>query len=320
MLTPRRLQHLLALVNHAHFGRAAHALNISQPALSKSIQALEAELGVTLLERNHGEVLPTLFGKLVLRHSQAALSAESDLRREIDLLTGLEIGSLKVALGPYPSILSGYASVVRLLAKHPNLHISTHVTSWLDAAELVLLRKADLGIADLHSLQGDEQLITESLGQHSAHFFCSPDHPILSCPRITLNELARFPWVATRLPARVAVHFPADHCAAGSIDPQSGDFIPAIEINVPMQLTGFLNGSKALVLAPLMAMEQALRSGQAKRLAIQNFNLHSGYGFIYLRDRSLSPAALAYMHEIRTLEAELLEKEALLNAEFSDPK
>ena len=45
MITQRRLRHLLLLVEYGHFGRAAAALNISQPALTKSIQALEAELG-----------------------------------------------------------------------------------------------------------------------------------------------------------------------------------------------------------------------------------------------------------------------------------
>ena len=62
MITQRRLQHLLALVEHAHFGRAASALDISQPALTKSIQALESELGVTLIDRKHGAVGPTAFG------------------------------------------------------------------------------------------------------------------------------------------------------------------------------------------------------------------------------------------------------------------
>lgn len=316
MLTPRRIQHLLALVDHAHFGRAAHALNISQPALSKSILALEAELGVTLFERNHGAVEPTLFGQLVLRYGQETLNAETDLRREIALLTGLESGLLKVALGPYPSIMSGYASITRLLAKHPKLHISAQVASWHEVAEQVLLRKVDLGIADLTTLQRNEQFITEPLDQNSGHFFCRPGHPILSNARLTLVELLQYPWVATRFPPRVAASLPLNNSAAGSIDPQTGDFIPAIELNVPMQLAEFLCGSNALVMAPLFAMEQALRAGQAHMLSVSNFNLRAGYGFIYLRDRSLSPAALAFMQEVRAMEAEIFQKDAMLSAEL----
>lgn len=73
MLTQRRLQHLLVLAQYAHFGRAAQSLHISQPALTKSIQSLEAELGVTLLDRQRGAVALTAFGELVVKRSKSWL-------------------------------------------------------------------------------------------------------------------------------------------------------------------------------------------------------------------------------------------------------
>jgi DNA-binding transcriptional LysR family regulator len=83
MITPRRLQHLTTLVEHGHFGRAAKALNISQPALTKSIQALETELGVALVDRKGGGITLTIFGELVMQQSKGLFTAENDLRREI---------------------------------------------------------------------------------------------------------------------------------------------------------------------------------------------------------------------------------------------
>ena len=47
----QKLKHLLAVVEHGTFSRAAEAVNLSQPALSRSIQALETELGLPLLDR-----------------------------------------------------------------------------------------------------------------------------------------------------------------------------------------------------------------------------------------------------------------------------
>ena len=130
MITQLRLQHLIALVKHAHFGRAAEALHISQPTLSKSIQGLESELGVQLLERRHGAVTPTVFGQHVLERAGALLTAEDDLRREIALLANHEIGCLKAALGPYPSVMIGYPGIARLLAKHPKITVAAHVSGW----------------------------------------------------------------------------------------------------------------------------------------------------------------------------------------------
>jgi DNA-binding transcriptional LysR family regulator len=58
----RRLQHLLALDDERHFGRAAERVHLSQPAFSRSIQAIEADLGLRLFERDIGDIRPTPAG------------------------------------------------------------------------------------------------------------------------------------------------------------------------------------------------------------------------------------------------------------------
>ena len=72
-MTPRRLRQFLALIEHAHFGRAAKALGVSQPALSKSIQLLENELGVTLFDRRTEGIVLTAFGQLLREKSRRLL-------------------------------------------------------------------------------------------------------------------------------------------------------------------------------------------------------------------------------------------------------
>jgi DNA-binding transcriptional LysR family regulator len=81
VMTQHRLRHLLSLVEHAHFGRAAAALHFSHPALSKSIQAQEAELSDALLDRRRGGVVLTAFGELVIQRSRGLLDAEENLLR-----------------------------------------------------------------------------------------------------------------------------------------------------------------------------------------------------------------------------------------------
>ena len=317
MITQRRLQHLLALVEHAHFGRAANALDISQPALTKSLQALEAELGVALIDRKRGAVGPTVFGELVLHRSKRMLTEEDELRREIALLAGLETGSLKLALGPYPSVTSGYAAIARLLARHPKISIAVHVVGWREVASRVLARTVDLGIAEVGDAENDEQFATERLTPHRARFFCRPGHPLLDGNPITPQRLLAYPWIATRLPSRIADGLPRALGAAGTIDPSNGDFVPAVEIDVPMQLGVLLAGGDALTIASLVIMERELRAGEVAVVPTTSPSIQAGYGFIYLKDRSLAPAALAYMAEVRAMEAEFVEREAALAAEFS---
>jgi LysR family hydrogen peroxide-inducible transcriptional activator len=102
MITLRQLRYLSALSHHGHFGRAAEACAISQPALSMQIQELEAELGVALVERRRGEVAFTDIGQEVARRAERVLAATRDLadfaRHRGRLLTG------RMQLGVIPSI------------------------------------------------------------------------------------------------------------------------------------------------------------------------------------------------------------------------
>ena len=312
MITQRRLLHLIALAQHAHFGRAAQALNISQPALTKSIQALEAELGVMLLDRQRGAISLTAFGELVVKRSKSWLTAEDDLRREIAMLTGNNIGSLRVATGPYPSIMSGFTAAAQLLAKHPTIRMMVHDASWFEIIHLLNAQAIDLGITEISRLEKHEQFIIEVVGQHCGYFFCRTGHPLLHKPSITIEQLVEFPWVSPRVPARITNQLPKKLSHAGSIDPATGDLIPAIEINAPLQLANFLKNSDAISLSTLTAMEHALRAGEVTALSVPDFTLHTHYGFVYLQNRSLPPAAIAYMQEVRAAENAAIEREMAL--------
>ena len=317
MITQRRLLHLLTLVEYGHFGRAAEALNISQPALSKSIQALEAELDVPLVERKSGGVSLTVFGQVVAERSKPLLTVEDDLRREIRLLNEHQIGSLTVAFGPYPSITCGYAGAARLLARHPGINIGMRVSGWHEVAQQVQARTVDLGIAEISALQGHEQFTTELLGEHEGRLFCRPGHPLLSAGPLTPAMLFEYPWICPRIPERSRAALPAELGAAGTIDPLNGDFVPAIEIDVPMHLDTFLHASDALAISLLSNMESALLAGEVALVPVTGLALNAHYGFIYLRNRSLAPAAKAYMDEVRALEAEIRAKERRLAEQFS---
>ena len=80
----RHLRHALALAEHGNFARAAEALHLSQPALTRSLQALEAQVGEQLFDRSHREVTPTTMGELLLQHArQLLLHAVNHLRHHL---------------------------------------------------------------------------------------------------------------------------------------------------------------------------------------------------------------------------------------------
>jgi len=156
MITLRQLRYLAALARHGHFGRAAEACAVTQPALSMQIRDLERTLGVTVVERRPGEVLLTDVGREIARRGEEVLTASRDLvdfaRHRSGLLQGrLTLGVIP-SLAPYllPRILP------MLQTRFPELQLELRETQTrqlvddikngaLDAAMLALpLHEADI--------------------------------------------------------------------------------------------------------------------------------------------------------------------------------
>jgi len=79
MITLRQLRYLSALAKHGHFGRAAEACAVTQPALSMQIRDLERTLGVAVVERRPGDVMLTDVGREIARRAEDVLTASRDL-------------------------------------------------------------------------------------------------------------------------------------------------------------------------------------------------------------------------------------------------
>ena len=122
MITLRQLRYLSALAKHGHFGRAAEACAVTQPALSMQIRDLERTLGVAVVERRPGEVMLTDVGREIARRGENVLAASRDLvdfaRHRSGVLAGrLTLGVIP-SLAPYllPRILPAAAEPVSRLA------------------------------------------------------------------------------------------------------------------------------------------------------------------------------------------------------------
>ncbi|MCB1732827.1 MAG: LysR family transcriptional regulator, partial [Halieaceae bacterium] len=98
----RQLGHAMALAKHRNFRLAAEELHISQPALTRSVRALEEALGARLFDRLSTGVEPTPAGEIVLARGRRVLQESDDLRRALADLLGMVHGSLVISTGPFP--------------------------------------------------------------------------------------------------------------------------------------------------------------------------------------------------------------------------
>src|ERR1700737_1406277 len=98
-VTLRQLRYFDALARHVHFGRAAEACAVSQPALSMQIKEMEQALGGALLDRSARQVALTTFGEELLRRVRDILRSVDELgdfdRASRDRLAGrLRVGMI----------------------------------------------------------------------------------------------------------------------------------------------------------------------------------------------------------------------------------
>src|ERR1700761_269292 len=120
----RLLRHALALAEHRHFARAASAMHISQPTLTRSIQELEKLCGTLLFDRDAPRgPEPTAVGSIFLARAQEVVSRADDFEREMDLMKGLEKGDLRVGSGTFTGPLFVDLALARLIKEQPSIRV-----------------------------------------------------------------------------------------------------------------------------------------------------------------------------------------------------
>ncbi|MGG3467655.1 LysR family transcriptional regulator [Neobacillus pocheonensis] len=96
----KHLQYFIEVANYSSFSRAANQLFITQPTISKMIKNLEMELGVALFDRSRKQLILTDAGRIILEQAKLIDKAFKNLEMELDNLTGLKKGHIRIGLPP----------------------------------------------------------------------------------------------------------------------------------------------------------------------------------------------------------------------------
>jgi DNA-binding transcriptional LysR family regulator len=299
----RSLRHVIALARHRHYGRAAVALNLSQPALSRSIAALERDLGVRLFDRTRRGVQPTSYGELILARGEAVLAGAADLKRALGHLQGLQSGELRVGAGLYPARISVAQALGRMAGRHPGLRLSLLSRSWRAVADAIGAGEIDIAVVELSVLAGASGLEAEALRPHRAAFVCRSGHPLSGRRAPRLVDILAYPLVGPKLPPRVGASL-----ARASRHPlvdEVGDYVPTLHVDGVQEAIDILLASDCVGLLPLPVAARDIDAGALTVLDHRAPWLRTNYGFVWSRGRPLSPPAEAFMAEVRAVEDEV---------------
>lgn len=308
----RQLLHAQALARHRNFRLAAAELHISQPALTRSIKALESVVGVRLFDRLSSGVEPTPVGLLFLQHGDRVLREAGDLERAVGDTLGLARGTLVISTGPYPGDALVPDAVAALMRKAPDVYCRIREADWADVPAHLLQREADLAFADLSALEDDERFDTELLLEDPMYFVCRRGHPLAGRRTIERSDFRDYPLVGNRVPERIGRFLAIGDSRQG----QPGPFRVKIDVATFAATKRLVLGSDGITLSPLAQVAAELEDGSMTLLPFGMTTPRMHSGLVYLSGRALSPAAREFVHQLRRVKAEMDRRAAGLAARF----
>ncbi|MDB5456943.1 MAG: hypothetical protein JWP92_2528 [Caulobacter sp.] len=295
----RLLRYFVACVEHKTMHAAAAAAHVSQPALSKAINNLEATLGVRLLDRRPRGVVPTPYGETLFRYAKMI---DSELRRataEIDAMRGMTRGT--VVIGVIPTMSVVMADVAReILATRPGLKLKLRVgfSSELTAA----LHEGEVDIA-LLLLPADSPplgLAFEPLLRTGPRVVVREGHPLAGRRDLSLRDLGEFPWMIPEYPPSHRAIVNRAFLDAGLTPPTS-----AIDVSTVVFFDSLIRQTDLVTIVPAMLLSTPERSGQLVGLETDFQFPPEEVGMAYRENTTLLPGARVVIDLVRHLCAQL---------------
>ena len=207
MLDLRNLRYFVVLAKHLHYIRAADELGITQPTLTRAIQALERQLMVRLFDRDRGGVRLTPQGRLIAERAALLLTHAEDLEHESRLAASGEGGRVRFGMTPMPARALLERLLIEQLGAAPG---ATNVVAvrdvgalWgmLTAGEIEFFVSSERPPHDLSPAR------VELLGTFPLTIVVRSGHPLLTAsPAAMRYPLLRSTWAGLPVPPEIRAH------------------------------------------------------------------------------------------------------------------
>ena len=204
-MTLVQLRHLISLAQTGSFSKSALAVFLTQPALSRSIRALEGELGQALFDRigRHSEVTP--FGREVVERARQLVHAADDLRESGQQMARGMGGSLRIGLGSGPGAMLMTPLLMHMATQHPRLRLEIVRGGTELLARSLRERAIDALVVDARSLSPAPDLNADESHEMRGSFLCRRSHPLArKRSGVTFDQLRAYPIASTPLSDEVA--------------------------------------------------------------------------------------------------------------------
>ena len=287
------IETLVAIARFGGLTRAATHLNRSQPAISRRIALMEADLGAPLIERVRGGVKLTDAGMAFLPFAKAALAAVEDGLNAVRASTGVDSGSVSVALVGTLADTHIVDILRRFVSRFRTVDLELRTATSHEVSDLVRRGEVTLGLRYVGD--GHDDLMSEIIGGEAMVVIAKPDHPLVD-KRATPEALRGERWIS----------FPAGggrqsfgqilqrQLTASGLDQARLTIIDSLTAQKRLVEAGF-----GIALMPESSIRDELRNGTLRRLDAPTLRTTVKIALLYRRDGYLNPAACALMETIK---------------------
>ena len=285
------------MYDHGSLGRAAVALDLTQPALSKTIHQLERELNVALFERTPKGLVPTVYAETLSQHARTVQSELRHAEREIALLAGAAKGLVRI--GATPSVAGAVLprAVERIHLERPGIDLTVIEGLLQNHAPALRRGELDLVVGGWASGMGAD-LVTEVVGADAVGVFVRAEHPLAGRP-VELPELLEHVWA---MPP--ATEFWRDHLDRTFVSRGLAPPAPVVTSNSSTFIIGIVRRSDYLTYLPALVLGRALTAGEVVQVDVPELVLPIDVSITYRARTPPSASVGAVMTVIRAVCAE----------------
>jgi DNA-binding transcriptional LysR family regulator len=282
----RDLHIALAVSQSGSMLKAAEALAVSQPVVSRVIADLEHALGVRLFDRGRKGVEPTPAGRALLRRGRAAFDELNQGVKEIEFLNDPTAGELRI--GTSPSLSEGIVFEIlnRLSRQYLRLVNQIVLGGTLELFDELRERRIDIAFARMPGRVPPEDMDLEVLVEDRLVVVAGVQNPWVHRRKIELAELVNEPWTwsspGTMFDSLVTHAFRAN----GVRPPRATIYAEATNVKIKLAETG-----RFLAVVPASVLKFVTSRGSIKVLPVELPATRQPSGIITLKNRVLNPSA-----------------------------
>ncbi|VWX61806.1 HTH-type transcriptional regulator GbpR [Burkholderiales bacterium 8X] len=293
-LKTRQLLLLVALAEEGNIHRAAHVLNMAQPAASKLLKDLEDVLGVSLFDRLPRGMRPTWYGETMIRHARIALATLQEAHDEVAAIQAGRFGQVNIGAITSPGLALLPTAVAEVKRERPNLRVSVEIETSPVLLQRLEQGELDVLLARLSADRDKSNLRYEPLTEERVCAVVRPGHALAQAEGITLQQLSGFGWIVPPTGSVLRHRFDLMYQESGLASP-----VDVIESSALLFITAMLAQSDRVAVLAAEVGQYYASHGMVAVLPVEMPCHMDSFGLVTRTDRVLSPGAAVMVEALK---------------------